>query len=384
MLDRLYQVNLQSGFGGGEVYTAFLCRALDQLGIATTLLCHPKATYWQSLALPASCSIVPIEPDMLVSRLSEQRSWILTHGPLNSTLAAALEQKHVLTAIAHMPPQGRPKDRYRHYQCVFGVSNYVNDGLRAIEVPTWDFPLYGVAALERNTPAQQPLRQRSLYNWDQRKGRDKILSALEPWVEPLRSRLIFQRRDGLTLGIVSRLTPIKQFPALFKIIAPVLASHPEFNIEIFGCGGYASVRDLKQALQPLGKRARFWGQQGNVAAIYPQLDYLLTGLPEKEALGLNIIEAQACGTPVLAINAPPFNETIIEGSSGFFFVDPRQDGGADFDRLLSRIASLQVRIDPRLATEHLARFSFASFVERLWPIVAWAENAVSLPSVIAH
>lgn len=375
MLSRLFQVNLQSGFGGGEVYAAFLCRALDRLGIATTLFCHAEARFWEGLDLPASCKLVAIRPEALLSHLPQQRSWILSHGPLQPMLAAVIAQQHLLTGIAHMPPQGRPKDRYDNYRYVFGVSAYVIDGLRSTGAQVWDSPLYGVAALQRRSDGQ-PLRQRSIYDWDRRKFRDSVFGWLEPLVEPLRARPLFERRPGITLGIVSRLTPIKQFPALFNIIAPLLAAQPQFNLEVFGSGGYASVRDLKQALRPLGDRVRFWGQQHDVAAIYPRLDYLLTGLPEKEALGLNIIEAQACGTPVLAVNAPPFTETVVEGSSGLLYRDPREDNGADFARLLSHITATKPDIDPRLTTECLARFSFESFVDRLRPVVEWAANEI--------
>ena len=99
---------------------------------------------------------------------------------------------------------------------------------------------------------------------------------------------------------------------------------------------------------------------------------MLTGLPEKEALGLNIIEAQACGTPVLAPNAPPFTETVVDGDTGFFYCDPRNDGGLDFDRLLAKLKLLPQVPDPRLAVDHLAKFSFDAFVARLQPVVEWA------------
>jgi glycosyltransferase involved in cell wall biosynthesis len=164
---------------------------------------------------------------------------------------------------------------------------------------------------------------------------------------------------------------------MFEILAPLLAKYPHINLEIFGSGGYASVRDLDAALQPCAGQVRFWGQQRDVAAIYPQLDYLLSGLPEKEALGLNIIEAQACGTPVIAVDAPPFTETVIDGVTGFLYRDPRQDAGADFARLLDAILAGRPRPQPMLAKEHLAKFSFEAFVERLRPVVAEVEAQLS-------
>ena len=204
----------------------------------------------------------------------------------------------------------------------------------------------------------------SEYAWDRRKFRDRVFSWCEPLRE-LRPRLPFSRRPGLTLGIVSRLTPIKQFPLLFSLLTPVLKQFPGINLEIFGSGGYASVRDLRAALAPLGDRVRFWGMQADPATVYRQLDYVLSGLPEREALGLNLIEAQAAGTPVIAVDAPPFTETVVHGASGFLYADPREDRGAAFGELIAALDAGLARPDPRLAAAHLAQFSPAAFQARV-------------------
>jgi glycosyltransferase involved in cell wall biosynthesis len=166
------------------------------------------------------------------------------------------------------------------------------------------------------------------------------------------------------LGVVSLLSPIKQFPLMFSLLAPRLALFPRINIEIFGNGGYAQVRDLQASLAPIRDRVRFWGYQESVGSIYPGLDYLLTGLAEKEALGLNVLEAQAAGTPVLAPRAPPFTETILDGESGFFYRDPRDDGGIDFAKLIGALVGGRPRPDPRTACGHLEKFSYAAMVGR--------------------
>ena len=175
----------------------------------------------------------------------------------------------------------------------------------------------------------------------------------------------FVRRPGLTLGIVSRITPIKQFPLLFAYLAPVLARYSTVQLEIFGSGGFASIRDLDRALRPIREKVRFWGHQQDVGAVYSSIDFLLTGLPEKEALGLNVIEAQACGTPVLAPDAPPFDETVMHGATGLRYRDPREDGGADFENALTLLLEGGFRFDKDSAKPHLARFSEDAFVARL-------------------
>jgi len=384
---RLVQTNLQPHFGGGEVYTAFLCRALSALGVATRLLVHPRAGFWEKLGLPADTEVVKVDAGgTVIDYLPEGSLWLLGHGALPTGLLAAAPRR-LRTAIAHMPVQGRNPAAYANHDKVFAVSGWVLDGLVAADLPAWPEPLYGVADLSRRTGAStvgastvgastidRSIRRTSRYDWDRRKFRDRLCSWIEPWVDPLLPHPVYVRREGLTLGIVSRITPIKQFPVLFTILAPLLARHPDIHLEIFGAGGYASVRDLDVALAPLGKRVRFWGHQADVPRVYRSIDYLLTGLPEKEALGLNVIEAQACGTPVLAPAAPPFTETLVDGATGFLYRDPREDAGADFARLLERLRILPHPPDPRTSQAHLDRFSFAAFVDRLRPVVEWANR----------
>jgi glycosyltransferase involved in cell wall biosynthesis len=370
---KLVQINLQSHFGGGEVYTAFLCRALSRIGVPTRLMVHPRAAFWENLGLPADTERIAVaDPAELPQTLPEGSLWLLAHGPLPASLRAA-KPRCSRTAIAHMPVQGRDPGAFAGHDRIYAVSGWVRDGLMAAGLPAWDEPLYGVADTgPRNTgSAGAEIRRTSRYDWDRRKGRDRLLGALEPLVEGLRPHPAFERRTGLTLSIVSRLTPIKQFPLLFAHLAPVLARHPDVNLEIFGSGGYASVRDLVRALAILPPgQVRFWGQQRDVASIYRQIDYLLSGLPEKEALGLNIIEAQACGTPVIAVDAPPFTETVLDGATGFLYTDPRTDAGAGFTQLLDELLAGRPKPQPEKMQAHLQRFSFDAFVERLRPVMA--------------
>lgn len=372
-----FQVNLQTGWGGGEVYTVFFTRALASIGVRTALFVAAETIGRWCEQVPTGTTVVGVSgPDVLAAVLAPHlptggRAWLVFHAPATARQIAPLHAAgHLLTCFAHMPLYGRDPAPLLPYDLVVPVSHHVLASLRAAGVMhTHDEPLYGVADLSLRGGNRQ-LRRRSCYDWDRRKLRDRLFGLFEPAIERCRPHPPFTRGDGIALGIVSRLTPIKQFPLLFSHLAPVLARYPAFRLEIFGSGGYASVRDLRRALAPIKNRVRFWGQQADVAAAYGQLDYLLTGLPEKEALGLNIIEAQACGLPVLAVAAPPFTETVAGDVTGLFYADPRTDGAAAFSALLDRLAARSFKPDPIAAAGHLFRFSAAAFRERVARLVA--------------
>ena len=370
MADRpqIHQVNLQRGFGGGEVFTVAFTAALERLGIETALFVDPRSDAWS--ALPATKS--PREglrrPEDLPGMLRGRPPTCVVFQTL--VRAEVIEELrasgHTAVAFAHMPLYGRDPRPLLPYDLVVAVSLHVIASLKAAGIErVYPEPVYGIAQLERPGAEAGPLRARSRYDWDPHKFRDRTLGILEPLWRRFLPKRIFARRPGLTLGIVSRITPIKQFPLLFEHLAPVIARSPAVNLEIFGSGGFASVRDLVRALRPMSERVRFWGHQRDVKSAYRCIDFLLTGLPEKEALGLNIIEAQACGTPVLAPDAPPFDETIENGRTGLRYRDPREDDGADFGRALEVVRQGGFRFDLQAAKAHLARFSEDAFVERV-------------------
>lgn len=363
---RCIQINLQNSLGGGETYTAAVGRAMAALGIPCSIIISKKAKFWGQLNC-GGAELIPVENAEATPSLSfpDKRIYIV-HSMLEGQQISALRgPDSFVVAFAHMPFHERSADSIRCADMVCAVSNYVRQTLADQGVDNlYPEPFYGISYTQRAVKSTGQLLRTTEFDWDKRKFRERVLSWISPVLEKLRPQTPYRKQPGLTIGLVSRITPIKQFPLMFSCLVPVLQDFPEVNIAIFGQGGYRSIRDLKKALAPLGDRVSFWGHQSDIQSVYRQIDWLMSGLPEKEALGLNIIEAQSMGVPVLAVDAPPFNETVVNQVTGLRFTDPRIDRAADFKEKLSAILKGQFARDEHQAQQHLSNFSEEAFAQR--------------------
>ena len=78
-------------------------------------------------------------------------------------------------------------------------------------------------------------------------------------------------------------------------------------------------------------RVRFVGYQGRaeVYTLIGEASFLIAASEWYEAFGLSVIEAFACGTPVVAARIGAFTELVEEGITGFFF-EPGDVGSLQF------------------------------------------------------
>lgn len=363
-----YQINFSEVLGGAEIYTHFFSKALLAKGWKTVLYVNKNAAFWNDMDL-TGVELIPLDrKEDIPSALPKQRSLVVTHTPVSGVVANVLRQNHLLAGIIHHPIYGGNGEPYRAYQLLFAVSRHVIGTLDAANIGHYyPHPLYGVADLDRlKKPDDSPITATPMYEWDKRKLRDRLLGIAYPIFWAVKPTRHFTRREGLTLGFVSRIAPAKQLPELFEILASILRKFPQVHLEFFGSGvGYSPVKKLKKSLAPIRQQVRFWGPQTNLNKVYHSMDFLMAGLPEREAMGLNILEAQFCGTPVLAVNAPPFNEIIRDDGTGFLYTDPRQDGGKDFEALLGKLIASPAFPNPLEEKEFLDFFSFEAFACKL-------------------
>lgn len=250
----IHHVNLQPIVGGGEIYTRALTRALVDAGAQVTLYAHPAVRLWDGIDGPG-LDVVRIENEnQLLERLPDKGALVLTQSPISPQCVERMAAIHRVAGFAHMPMVQRSVESLRGYHLVVTVSRYCVELLRAAGLAqVYPEPVYGTADLARSS---EPRLRRSPYIVDRRKFRDILIGGLGSLAGiASQKREQFSKRPGLTLGLVSLIAPIKQFPELFSILAPILARRDTVNLEIFGGGGYAQVRDLRRAVAPLGRRA---------------------------------------------------------------------------------------------------------------------------------
>ena len=118
------------------------------------------------------------------------------------------------------------------------------------------------------------------------------------------------------IGIIARLSDVKGIDILIKAMPRVLKAIPSANLMIVGQGPEEfRLKKLTQELS-LGSQVRFENTVNQTQELLPIFDvFVMPSL--MEGLGLSVIEAQACGIPVVASKVGGLVDLIEEGVSGY-------------------------------------------------------------------
>jgi glycosyltransferase involved in cell wall biosynthesis len=87
-------------------------------------------------------------------------------------------------------------------------------------------------------------------------------------------------------------------------------------------------------------------------------------LPGEEDFGIVPVEAQACGTPVVALGRGGAVETVIPGTTGMLVDEPSAPAFAD---AVARVT--QTAFDPAAIRAHAERFSRERFVREISDLI---------------
>jgi glycosyltransferase involved in cell wall biosynthesis len=124
--------------------------------------------------------------------------------------------------------------------------------------------------------------------------------------------------DALDLLHVGSTVPRKRVDLLLRAAAPVLAAHPRARLVRVGGPLEPAHRSLAEKLGILRRIVEVpWVTRPVLAALYRRAA-LVVSTSEREGFGLPLVEAMACGAPVLASGLPVYREV---GGSAVRYVD---------------------------------------------------------------
>ena len=157
---------------------------------------------------------------------------------------------------------------------------------------------------------------------------------------------------------VSRMVPYKRV----DLIVEAFTRMPDRELIVIGEGP-----DLDRVRRMAGRNVTVLGYQPfDVVRHYMQRARAFVFAAEED-FGIVPVEAQACGTPVIAYGRGGATETVIEGQTGIFFREQTADsliGAVDrFESLRRRFSVEQIRSHAELFSKERFACEFLDFVE---------------------
>jgi len=136
-----------------------------------------------------------------------------------------------------------------------------------------------------------------------------------------------KKPDEIWYGIIGAITPLKGHDIFLDAAEKVLRELPNAMFVIVGNNPYVTEAGLlyeellrrRVANSSLRGRVKFVGFRSDVPGILCLLDMLVQPNRGPEGLGRSVLEAMACGVPVIAVNKWGPAELIQDGQTGLLF-----------------------------------------------------------------
>jgi D-inositol-3-phosphate glycosyltransferase len=193
-----------------------------------------------------------------------------------------------------------------------------------------------------------------------------------------RDRQQARRELGLDMAVplllfVGRLQPLKGIDTLLRAARAVRVQHDRVQVLVIGGGVDAWDDREAQELQRLQSLSEKLGLASHVRFINAQPQHILAQyyaaadvfvMPSHyESFGMVVLEAMACGTPVVASKVGGLTSTVVSGETGFLV--PQGDGQAFARAILRLLASASLRAAySRASLRRIQTFTWPCIVDR--------------------
>jgi len=178
-------------------------------------------------------------------------------------------------------------------------------------------------------------------------GRSRKLHVVPQGVDPERFRpgrpdvswraRLSSKPDEPIIGVVGRIDPEKGIRTVLEAMTMLDGRAARSHLAVVGAparddGSYESQLRA-EAADALGDRCRFVGPVDEVPAVLRSLDVLVNA-SASEPFGLSVLEAQACGVPVIGTASGGIPEFVTDGETGLLVAPGRPEAlAAGLNRL---------------------------------------------------
>lgn len=300
-----------------------LATATQPLGVATTFVTFkrkPLGNELEALGLDVERiqNLFKVDPlaGMTLARIAKKRNLQILHGHLStSSILASMAAK--MAGIPSVATVHGINSKYPYVACNKLVA--VSEGVKR-------------HLMKQGVPADRIV---VIYNGLET-SRITVGSR-----EEARSKLGILDSD-IAFGITARITKAKGIAEAIEATAKVIKTHPKVRLVLFGDGHETEFFRSMTISHGIASRVLFAGYQTDIFSVLPALDAFM--LPShKEAMGIAILEAMACGLPCIGTEVGGIPEVILDGETGLLV--PDKDSEALAKSMVTLIENPELRSD---------------------------------------
>jgi glycosyltransferase involved in cell wall biosynthesis len=178
--------------------------------------------------------------------------------------------------------------------------------------------------------------------------------------------------EGFTVGGVMRLTEEKRPDLWLDAVLNLIGRHSDVRGLLVGDGPMMAELAHKVAHHGVGDRIELAGRCADMQAQYARMNALML-TSRTEGLPNVLVEAQACGLPVISTNAGGAGETFVDGVTGLLCMTATPEGLADAAAVLLD-DQVRCRAMGQAGVAHVhTEFGLEKMLDRTAAVYGWPE-----------
>ena len=298
---------------GGAFQVKVLLEELSKSGVENILVCPSQSAIAQHAAGSAAVEAVPMKGDLdftfpfrLIKLFKKHHPDIVhVHSRRGADFWGGLCARYcdipaIMTRrVAYREWGPLMRFKCRHYRRIIGISDGSLKGMKEAGV--------------------DESRMGRIY--DAVNGRDYRIPADRKWFE----REFGAAISAPVIGVPAQLIESKGHRYVLEAAARLVRDIPELKIIFLGQGAYSGELEKMVSELHLESVVQFAGFRNDMPKILPCLDVVI--LPSlMEGLGVSLLQASACGVPVIGTRVGGVPEAVRDGLNGII-VEPGDSAG---------------------------------------------------------